>query len=464
VKSYYLSPASFTGCRNVHPDSTSDYGFAATPASAAAHRFWEFKLAFHEIGVDPTTWTTSSGATAHVRVNVGTSSVNPPFTTGEPSPSVYPNLTGTLFQIDLATFPSFPPGSTGPTFYGVGLVPKNYIDAQGFASIDVPGWAYKANDAPFGGSLNVFGNWFPFTAAKYRVMYTYSNGGPPTAPQPLIQTWTNFRLNLGTGNWDAVAFAPDATGKYTFPSSLFTTWYLPNLLVSWQTGGGFADGTYNLSLELFDAADNPLPAPAGNSLTLYVVNTPPVPVINDILFNGTEVCACAIVHQGTGSFTFNLSFTDPNGALDGVSFGAIYGVNQSVPTIFSTSYAAHNDEDGANRWNGETNFVVPTGPPFQAGTSCAYSFILSLSSRTQNGYGRLFSGVQYTTSITILTPGPAAITGCSGGRLLGKLSFGDDLASVGPAAAVSLRAMPKASRAVGSDASESGAVAGLRQK
>ena len=341
--------------------------------------------------------------------------------------------------------------------HGAAETRTTFIDSLGYAALHVSGYSYSVTEAPFGGNLNVFGKNFLLSgAARYRVLAS-KNGGPA---QPLLQTWTNFKFNSGTGNWDPVAFAPDVNGTYPFPSP-FALWYLQNLLISWQTAN-FGDGTYVLSLELFGFGGAPLPAPPGNSLTLFVDNTAPHPVINSIAYDGTNACACAIVTQGDAprGFTFDVSFTDANGALDGVSLAGIFGQNQSTGAIFSDGYGAHVNEDGPHRWNGETNLVVPA-TAFRAGTSCAYSFILSTSSRTQNGYSRLFSGVQYTTSLTILLgSGAGAIDSCSGGLLAGRLSLDSpSLASEGP----SLKAyLAKGSSATATAAPESGRPSGQR--
>ena len=411
VKAYYLGGGAFTGCQDTSALSLGSPGFGPTLHSGTPHRFWEFRLDFAEIGVDPSTWTTSGGDAPHVRVNVGVASENPPFGSGEPAPGFYPDLTLT-FQLDLATSPAYPPGSAGPTFAGVGLVPATYIDPLGYASIDIAGY-YSATDAPFGGKLNVFGNWISLYffqgARSYRVLHS-KDGGPAT---PLLQTWTNFR-QVGS-DWVAQAIGPNALGRYAVPNPLLQAWYLPNLLVSWQTDT-FGDGTYDLSLELFDGAGNPLPAPPSNGLRLFVTNAPPVPVIDGVSYNGGAVCACAIVTQGDNpgtGFTFDISVTDPSGALRSFSLRGIFGNNQSTGTIYSDSYASHVDADGPNRWNGVTGLTVPASP-WRADTSCAYSFILSAGSRVQNGYGSLFPNVQYTTSLTILEgTGAGSVAGCS---------------------------------------------------
>ena len=61
VKTYYLGGNAFTGCQNTSPLSHGAVGFGPTLHKLVPHRFWEFRLDFAEIGVDPTTWTTSSG-------------------------------------------------------------------------------------------------------------------------------------------------------------------------------------------------------------------------------------------------------------------------------------------------------------------------------------------------------------------------------------------------------------------
>ena len=423
VKAHYLGGGAFTGCQTPNALSQGKPGFGPTFNSATPHRFWEFRLDLAEIGVDPTTWTTSSGDIPHVRVNVGVSSENPAFTQGTPDANVYPDLHLT-FRLDLATYPLFPPGSAGPTFAGVGLVPSTFIDSLGYANIHIANY-YDATAAPFGGSLNVFTDWntlYNIRGARfYRVWYS-KDGGPATQ---LLQTWTNF--HFVSPNWVATAFGPDGLGRYPVPNPASAAWYLTNLLISWQTGL-FADGSYRLALQLFDGAGNPLPAPPGNLLTLFVTNTPPSPTINGVSYSGTPVCACAIVTQGDSpnGFQFNLSVSDPNGALDGFSLGGIFGNNQSTGTIYSDSYASHMNADGPERWNGVSAISVPA-TPFRASQSCAYSFLLHASSRAQNGYARLFTDVVYSTSFTILEgAGAGSIAGCgpvaTSTALVGQLS------------------------------------------
>ncbi|HEX3718969.1 MAG TPA: hypothetical protein VH595_13450 [Verrucomicrobiae bacterium] len=417
-KSIYLSDNSFTGCQPVAAGSLGSRGFAGSLNTTTPHRIWSFRLSLNELGVDTSTWTTSGGTVPKVRMEVVLDSPNPAFYIGQPDTDVYPDM-HLMYQIDLATFPSYPPGTTGPIFAGVGMVPANYIDGSGYANINIADY-YSATNAPFGANLNIFGNWntlrIAYGADRYQVLYSYK-GGPYT---PLIQTWTNFKWNGAT--WVPNAIGPDAVNSYPIPEP-WELWYLPNLLISWQSGL-FGDGNYKFKLQLLNSSGTPLSSPSGNSLTLFVDNTPPTVMINDSYINGTPICQCGLVTPGpceTGrfpliayhGFTFNITVNDPNGALNSYSLSYTYGNNNSG-SIFSDSYVpSHVGADGPERWDGVTNITEPY-PPFCAPAACAYTFTLSASSRVQNGYGLVFPYVNYNNSLTILSPESTESVNCSG--------------------------------------------------
>lgn len=415
VKSIRLSRYTSTGCQPVAAGSQGVEGFGTSFNSGTPHRLWEFRLSLSELGVDTSTWTTSSGTMPIVRMNVSVSSVNPAFYIAAPDPNTSPD-NSLMFQIDLATSATYPPGSTGPIFAGVGLVPFNYIDANGYANINISGYYYATN-APFGGNLNVFGNWntlrFAYGARRYRVLYS-KDGGPYTR---LKQTWTNFKFNGST--WVPNAIGPDADDAYPVPPP-WELWYLPNLLISWQTAPAFADGTYNLRLQLLNASGIVLASPPGNSLNLFVDNTPPTAVINNMTYNGTNVCECGIVTQGAcfvppllfRGFRFDLTVNDPWGALSSYALTYTYGNNQSGAILSDAYVPNHVNQDGPNRWYGITNSVAPLFPPWCAPQSCAYTFFLSAQSRVQNGYGLVFPYTDYKKSLTILVGTGAGSIAC----------------------------------------------------
>lgn len=410
IKAYYKTASSYTGCRETSALSAGKYGFGATAASSTPHRFYEFRLDLTELGIDPATWTTSAGEMAKVRMHVSLVSQTPHLLSGQPQNKIFPNLANSFYLIDLATYPGYPAGSTGPTFAGVGMVPSTYINALGNANLNIADY-YAATDAPFGGKLNIFGNWKRLRtvdhARSYRVWY--HNGA---VWQMLLQTWTNFYFDSGSGKWVPTSIGPNADGKYQIPSPS-TLWYLPNLLISWQSGQ-VPDGFYRLRLELFDAAGRRLPAPDGNLLKLNVVNTAPIPTINEVTYEGETVPACAIITQGAdpAGFNFDVSVTDARGALNAFALTAIHGNNLSE-SIYQDNYSGHVGESGPGKWNGVSNLIVPVGSKWRASETCAYSFILSASSRSQNGYGLIYPYVGYHVSLTILEGAPVkTITPC----------------------------------------------------
>jgi len=410
-KAFYLAVNTWTGCQPTSALSLGAYGFGPTSASAVPHRYYEFRLSLAELGINTATWTTMAGEAAKVRMHVSMVSMNPHKVSRQPQPLQFPDLSNSFYLIDLTASSGFPAGSTGPTFAGVGLVPVTFIDALGNANIHIANY-YSATDAPFGGNLHVFGNWTrmrtTYHARSYRVWFR-KGAGPWTQ---LLQTWTNFFFDPGSGDWIPTSFGPDGEGKYPVPGP-GTIWYLPNLLIGWQSGQ-VPDDVYRLKLELFDAADNLLPPPPSNLLTLNVVNTAPVPTINEVTYEGTPVPACAIIRQGAdpAGFNFKVSVNDARGALNTFALTAIHGNNLSE-TIYQDNYAGHVDASGPEKWNGVTNLVVPVGSKWRAPETCAYSFILSASSRSQNGYGLIFPYVDYHVSLTILTGGVInAITPC----------------------------------------------------
>ncbi|MBI1840073.1 MAG: hypothetical protein HYR88_04385 [Verrucomicrobia bacterium] len=407
VKSYRLGANSSTGCTATDPDSKGKAGFGPTLNSRVPHRFWELRLDLGELGMHPTLWHLFPRINPQVRFNVTTRSEVPAFDVHEPDNHLLPDMSN-LFNLALATTPVFP-GGTGPVFMGVGLIPSTFIGGDGYANINQSGYYYATN-APFGGDLRVFGHWntlrYGLGASKYRILYS-KDGGPYARLHQ--QSWYNYK-------WDGLAWsvrviAPDVTDAYDIPSA-FELWYNPNQILGWDTTK-FGDGTYSLKLELLNGVGVPLPSPAGNLLTLRVLNTAPTVHINNIKYNGADICECGIVTQGSAprSFSFDLTVDDPNGALSGYWFYGTYGHGHSTGTIYSDTYESggsnlgvpfsvnHINADGPKRWNGVNNLVVSN---WRASKSCAYSFILSANSRIQNGYGQIYNGVQDFDNLTIL--------------------------------------------------------------
>ncbi len=420
VKSIRLSASSWTGCTPTDPQSVGKAGFGATLNSSVPHRFWEMRLKLSEIGADTGFRSLISFRNPHVRFNVTTRSEAPAFNTSQPTASISPDLSN-LFNLSLAVTPVYPGGS-GPVFMGVGLVPSSYIGSDGYANINQPGYYYATN-APFGGDLRVFGRWsalrYTLGASKYRVLVS-KDGGAFTR---MRETWTNFKWNGLT--WLPQAIGPDSNDAYGIPS-FFELWYNPNQILGWQTQAS-DNGTYRLKLELLNGLGAVLPSPAGNLMTLRLVNTPPSVALNKVQYDGNDICECGIVTQGSApkGFSFDISVTDTNGALSGLWLYGTYGHGHATDTLYSDSYTSggvsmgipffvnHINADGPKQWDGFSALSVPlAGREWRASKSCAYSFILGASSRVQNGYGLLWSDVQDFQNLTILLGTGAGNTEC----------------------------------------------------
>lgn len=428
VKSMRLGLNTSTGCMATDPDSLGKVGFGPTLNSAVPHRFWEMRLDLNEIGAHPATWSWLPMLTPHVRFNVTTRSEAPAFNTHQPSNDLTPDLSN-LFNLSLATSPAYPGGS-GPVFMGVGLVPSTFISADGYANINQPGYYYATN-APFGSDLRVFGRWstlrYNFGAVRYRILAS-KDGGAFTR---LRQSWSNYKWN--GSSWVVQAIGPDAQDAYPIPTAL-EQWYNPNQILGWHTPS-FADGSYRLKLELLNAVGGVLPSPVGNLLTLKVVNTAPEVKINNIQYNGQDICECGIVTQGSSprGFTFDVTVKDDNGALNGFWLAGNYGHGHSTGTIYSDTYTSggsslgvpffvnHINADGARKWNGVTTLEVPLASrEWRASKSCAYSFVLAASSRVQNGYSLVFPHTQDFNNLTILLGSGEGSTECPDDRIIIK--------------------------------------------
>jgi hypothetical protein len=168
-------------------------------------------------------------------------------------------------------------------------------------------------------------------------------------------------------------------------------------------------------------------------LTLKVVNSAPEVKINNIQYNGQDICECGIVTQGSAprGFTFDLTVKDDNGALNGFWLAGTYGHGHSTGTIYSDTYTSggtslgtsffvnHINADGPRKWNGVTTLEVPLASrEWRASKSCAYSFILAASSRVQNGYSLVFPHTQDFNNLTILLGSGEGSTECPNDRLI----------------------------------------------
>jgi len=317
--------------------------------------------------------------------------------------AVYITANTSVIRIDQTALPM-----TEPVFLGIGNVPSTAIDSDGYAdTTSIAGYFYQVKDAPFGGTLNIFGNFTNFTGltGRYYRVHMTKDGGPD---QVLMQAWSWPRWNPATGFYEAAPIAPDATGRYEIPSEYVAghpeRWYPPFIMMRWPSG---TNGTYTFSVELLAADGTTAVAlpPAKNQITVKIDNDPiDVDLVSifkgaaSAAAGGTLVNACDIVSAPPNLYFPRVTAHDPDGHLLSYSITAYWGHNQSE-SLFSDSYSAHVNAEGLHLWSGVTNQPRPVAG-WAAHCNCAHTFFVDAWKRTIDGYSYLIHGSAHQ-SITI---------------------------------------------------------------
>ncbi|ODS39879.1 MAG: hypothetical protein A7315_10270 [Candidatus Altiarchaeales archaeon WOR_SM1_79] len=303
--------------------------------------------------------------------------------------SIYVTTDTEIVKVDLVDF-----DLTSPVFLGVGHVPYGKIgrddskpDEYGYASTD-PGYFFYVTRAPFGGTLNFFGNLTNFKdmGAAYYAVWVSKDGG---AYSPLSLAWNTYKWNNVTLTHDLVPVAPALDGtKYEIPTdaSIYdpALWYPPFLFMRWPSG---ENGIYQFKVKLYDADGTTeilgLPSDL-NNLVLRVDNNPPTAEILKILQNSNEIPACGIVSSCPDEFKFKITAHDAEGHLRSYGLYALTGNNETYP-VGSDSHA-----HDTSPWYGVINHTLPpSGSWSPVNRNCAHTFWLGVWSKTINGYNHI---------------------------------------------------------------------------
>ena len=325
--------------------------------------------------------------------------------------TAYISADASVVRVDLATLPM-----GEPVFLSVGNVPSTSIGGgvgDGYATTPL-GYFMQVKDAPFGGTLNIFGNFTNFKglgATHYRVNVSY-NGG---SPSPLMLTWGAARWNPVTSLYETAAIAPDAAGRYEIPSEYPAhpeRWVPPFLMMRWPSG---VNGMYTFTVEAFQfvapATWNSialLPV-AKNQLTLKIDNDLPDVDLVNIYQHGvvTALSTCEIVTSPPFPpitlFDVRITANDPNGHLLNYSVTTYFGHNSSSTVIPTESYSSHVNADGLHLWRGVVNLRGPAAG-WQATCNCAHTFFVDAWKRSIDGYGPFIHRSAHQ-SITIMNAG-----------------------------------------------------------
>jgi len=285
-----------------------------------------------------------------------------------------------------------------PVFTGVGLIPWSEI-ADGYATTD-PAYRFSVVDAPFGGILDIFGNFDHLRTAqvaKYKVLYAkWTNESTPPSTsdfQELSQAWSNYKWDPLKGKYVLYPVGLDNRGYYIIPPET-EDWYLDDLLIQWDTRS-FADGKYTLKLKACQASEGNVELDSKfNTLVLMIDNTQPDIAISNIYHNGAEVDSCSIVEMSSLSdpLSFKIKAWDNELHLRQYSLTAHYGDNSSVQ-IFQEKYVPV----ASNKWGGVGSRTVSFD---KWPISCAYQIRLSATTRTIDGYKYLHRK-EYSKHLTL---------------------------------------------------------------
>ncbi len=425
---------SASGWTGVYPTALSHYreGYGPSPGSSKAHKLYEYKIAFEEIGIDFAAVLSDPDNLYQARFSVRVVSEDPAFAVHYPS-SQYAPFNNPMIRLALG-LPGMSVDPGAPIISGIGLVPRTFIDQTTGLATTGAGHQVNVTDAPFGGHLRVIGN-----LPKLRGMgiKNYAIGYCDMDLHPCDDLGSGaFNLNhwkfvedvRANYYWDALQgrFVLEKTSPfdifsipgiilkaYPVPSGALQ-WYLPNLLFDWRTTGSVPVNSGLYKIHFFGFAGNTIGSlmmtPAAEStLVVRIDNTPPVMRINSISYKGSEIDACEILRLDNvnDDLVVNVSAYDPDGFLFNFNLSALYGNNQSF-NCYREDYDDFLAGGGtAPLWFGampSADFICEGDGGDHWETSCGYTFQVSGWDRAINGYGRIHRRSGHQT-ITILLPG-----------------------------------------------------------
>lgn len=399
-RQYYLGPGTWTGLVNETSESLCRMEFGPSPQLATPHRIWKMRIRLTDINVSLIPFWVQPYTYIGFRIHSNTPNLNVDFPA---------NFFTDFSQLKKLVFSRQPAPSTadlGPVMGSVGLIPTTKILATGRATT-AAGYFVVVKDAAFGGLLNIIGNGvtlqslFAAGARKYRVFHTEPGGA---TFQPLVSAWANYRWN-GT-DYVLETFAADANQQYAMldPTKDYS---IDDLLIQFNSGE-MTTGLHRFMVKFYQAnGTTEVPATA-QTLAMFIDNTLPLAQLDAVMHNGTPVAACSIVNLDdatTDGLNFRVSAFDPEGNLLSYSLTAGWGENQSA-TIYSENYS-DNPHPG-NLWTGVMNQLLPGSGEWKPSTTCAYSFTITSSARTTNGYSYI-GYTQYSRYITLLIPSTSTL-------------------------------------------------------
>ncbi len=402
-------------------------GFGTNPSTVdPAHKFYEYKLNFDEIGINYDDVLANPGDLFHARINVQAISDNPSLEIRYPSTENGPWHNPMIrVSIDIGTLDV---GSTEPVIAGIGLVPRTFIDQSNGLATTGAGHQINVVDAPFGKHLRVIGNIDKLRGSGvnyYAIGYcnmaiescdTLNEPGFNWSDWDFVKDtrsnyyWssTEHKYNLDNDGTDFFFITGTSEVRGYPMASGSLSWYFPNLLFDWRTTGTVKVNSGLYKLHLFGFSSKSL---AGlltglpddeSSMVVRIDNTYPVMTINSISYNGEEISGCGVIQlaDNTDSLVVNVSAYDPDGYLNNFTLQALYGDNQRF-TCHTEGYSGSGPV-----WYGampNQNLICAGDAGDHWETTCGYTFKLSGWDRAFNGYTKVHYN-SYHKTITVLMP------------------------------------------------------------
>jgi len=389
-KQYYLGPGRWTGLSHDESKAASKIDFDISPNSSTAHRIWKLKFKLTEINVSLLPWWWSSYTFFGLRLHSSVPNLN------YDTPSNFYTNFSKLHTIYFSRKPSITVTDLGPVMGSVGLIPTTKISSTTGKATTASNYYIHTQNAAFGGKLNIIGNriqvqsLYNASARKYKVLHREGKSG---TFKPFASAWTNYVWNGSDYVLRSYAMNNDDFYYIPYPGSDYS---IDDLLLQFDSTK-LKTGFHQFKIEFYTYSNIQVSSPS-QTLTLYIDNNVPEVSINSIKHNGATINACGIVNldSATDGITFDYNAFDQEGNLSGYNLRAFWGDNKSA-LINSEKYTT----SLGTSWQGAKNITTPvTGvwiPPVQ----CAYTFAVTASARTTNGYGFVGRNVS-KKSVTIL--------------------------------------------------------------
>jgi len=389
-KTYYVRPGATTGLSFDEDKAASKIDFDVSLNSNTPHRIWKLKFKLTEINVSLLPWWWSSYTFFGLRVHSSTPNLNYDFP---------PNFLYNFSQLHTIYFsrkPSIVTADLGPVMGSVGLIPTTKISTTTGKANTAAGYYIHAQNAAFGGRLTIIGNrtqiqaLYGTNARKYKVLHREGKSG---TFRPFASAWTNYIWNGSDYVLRSYAMNNDDFYYIPYPGSDYS---IDDLLLQFDSTK-LKTGFHQFRMEFYTYGNVQIPAPS-QTLTLYIDNNVPEVSLNSIKHNGNNINACGIVklNGSNDGITFDYNAFDQEGNLRAYNLRAFWGDNKSA-LIDSKGYTT---SLGAS-WQGQKNILTPSTGVWTPSDQCAYTFAVTASARTTNGYGFVGRNVA-RKSVTIL--------------------------------------------------------------